>query len=84
MSWPFLSYNMWKNSFWIFLFMGGAFFRACSPTPNASSTLEATELEEDEVVVDDDVLDEDENEAEDCCPIRRNRFNKRHVPRDAK
>ena len=43
-----------------------------------------SELEEDEVVVDDDVLDEDENEAEDCCPIRRNRFNKRHVPRDAK
>ena len=47
---------------------------ACSPTSNASSTLEATELEEDGVVVDDDVLDEDENEAEDCCPIR-NRFN---------
>ena len=48
---------------------------ACSTTSNASSTLEATELEEDAVVVADDVLDEDENEAEDCCPIRKNRFN---------
>ena len=42
---------------------------ACSPTPNASSTLEATELEEDEVVVDDDVLNEGENETEDCCEV---------------
>ena len=48
---------------------------ACSPTSKAFSTLEATELEEGGVVVDADVLDEDENEAEDCCPIRKNRFN---------
>ena len=52
---------------------------ACSPTSNASSTLEATELEED-----NGVLDKDKNEAEDCCPIRKNRLNEWHVPRDAK
>jgi len=32
-----------------------------STTSNASSTLEATELEEDGVVVDNDVLDKDKN-----------------------